>query len=205
MLDIAERERAGSLYQGVEHAITSSCTVRLLSALHTLQYCTHSGATIQNGGCIYIAGYSVGRSVNKRYNLSDITSANYPIAITIAIDEHSVREPPGPKGLPYVGSYLRLTRIIWAIIIVSLSIMDRWSRRLMGRTVYQTNDLEITSIALTESEFFTKYINDTHPLYGIENWDARRRNYAFVLLAWEGLRRDPGTSRGENLSEPLKG
>jgi hypothetical protein len=42
----------------------------------------------------------------------------------------------------------------------------------MGRTVYQTNDPEIASIVLAESDFFTKYINEAHPLYGIKNKDA---------------------------------
>jgi hypothetical protein len=103
--------------------------------------------------------------------MPDVASVNYPIAITI--DGNSVREPPGPKGLPYVGSYFEVypdhlgnhQRLFehYGPIIKTTN---------MGRTVYQTNDPEIASVVLAESDFFTKYINEAHPLYGIKNRDA---------------------------------
>ena len=42
----------------------------------------------------------------------------------------------------------------------------------MGKTVCQTNDPIIGQIAFTESEFFSKEINDDHPLKPIKHDDA---------------------------------
>lgn len=39
----------------------------------------------------------------------------------------------------------------------------------MGRTVYHTNDPEITAHIFKESAFFTKDINEAHPLYGVKS------------------------------------
>lgn len=35
----------------------------------------------------------------------------------------------------------------------------------MGRTIYQTNDPEISAIVFAASDFFSKEINDSHPLF----------------------------------------
>ena len=42
----------------------------------------------------------------------------------------------------------------------------------MGRTVYQTNDPELSSIVFAESDFFTKKIQEGHPLHPIKNQQA---------------------------------
>jgi cytochrome P450 len=42
----------------------------------------------------------------------------------------------------------------------------------MGVTGYQTNDPKIAQIVLSESDFFSKEINKTHPLYPIKNDQA---------------------------------
>lgn len=42
----------------------------------------------------------------------------------------------------------------------------------MGRTVYHSNDPEIAAIAFAESDFFTKKINENHPLFGIKQPQA---------------------------------
>lgn len=42
----------------------------------------------------------------------------------------------------------------------------------MGRTFYHSNDPEIAAIAFAESDFFTKKINESHPLFGIKQPQA---------------------------------
>jgi hypothetical protein len=42
----------------------------------------------------------------------------------------------------------------------------------MGKTVLQTNDPELGQIALSETEFFSKEINDDHPLKPIKQEKA---------------------------------
>ena len=42
----------------------------------------------------------------------------------------------------------------------------------MGRTTYHTNDPDIAAIAFAESDFFTKLINEAHPLAGIKEPSA---------------------------------
>lgn len=42
----------------------------------------------------------------------------------------------------------------------------------MGCTVYQTNDPAIASIVFAESDFFTKHIGPSHPLFGIKDQNA---------------------------------
>jgi hypothetical protein len=42
----------------------------------------------------------------------------------------------------------------------------------MGRTVYETNDPSLAAIAFAESEFFTKYINESHPLHSLKIQEA---------------------------------
>ena len=99
--------------------------------------------------------------------VSDITSITGPVAISI--DGHAVRDPPGPKGLPYLGNFFeiypdhlgnhqRLFQHYGPVIKTNN----------MGRVVYQTNDPNIALIAFAESDFFTKKINEAHPLYALK-------------------------------------
>lgn len=97
----------------------------------------------------------------------DILASKTPIAITI--DGHAVRDPPGPNGLPYVGNYFEVypdhlgnhQRLFdtYGPIFKTTS---------LGRTTYHTNDPQISAIAFAESDFFSKQINDAHPLSALK-------------------------------------
>ncbi|KAJ5331116.1 cytochrome P450 monooxygenase [Penicillium atrosanguineum] len=104
---------------------------------------------------------------NLLLEVSEILAADGPVAITI--DGHEVRDPPAPGALPYVGNYFevypdhlgnhqRLFEKLGPLIKTTT----------MGRTIYQTNDPEISSIVFAESDFFTKKINDAHPLSALK-------------------------------------
>ncbi|OJJ84166.1 cytochrome P450 [Aspergillus glaucus CBS 516.65] len=97
----------------------------------------------------------------------DILASKTPIAITI--DGHAVRDPEGPNGLPYVGNYFDIypdhlgnhQRLFdtYGPIFKATS---------LGRTTYHTNDPQISAIAFAESDFFSKHINEAHPLSALK-------------------------------------
>lgn len=100
--------------------------------------------------------------------VSDIMSANGPIAISI--DGHAVREPAGPKGLPYFGNFLE----VYPDHLGNHERMFEQYGKLiktvnMGRETYETNDPQLAAIVLAESDFFTKKINEAHPLHPIKH------------------------------------
>ena len=99
--------------------------------------------------------------------VSEVLAATTPVPITI--DGHPVRDPPCPKELPFVGTFFevypdhlgnhqRLFEKYGPIIRTSN----------LGRVTYQTNDPKIAAIAFSESDFFTKKINESHPLYALK-------------------------------------
>ncbi|KAF4164747.1 hypothetical protein CNMCM6936_008800 [Aspergillus lentulus] len=83
-------------------------------------------------------------------DLNEITSSTTPVAITI--DGHAVRDAPSPNGLPFFGNFFQTSTL--------------------GRTVYQTNDPGLSAIVFNESDFFTKKINEAHPLYSLKTPSA---------------------------------
>lgn len=101
----------------------------------------------------------------------DVISTNSPIAISV--DGRAIRDVPGPKGIPYIGNYLE-------IYPDHLGNHQRlfehfgpiFQTHNFGRVVYHTNDPALASIAFSETGFFTKSINQSHPLHGIKNNDA---------------------------------
>ena len=99
--------------------------------------------------------------------LHTILESTEPIAVSI--DGHSVREPPGPKGKPGVGTYYEVYpdhignhQRMFETYGPVIQTTD------MGRKTYLTNDPSIAAICFAESEFFTKKINENHPLHGIK-------------------------------------
>ncbi|KAF2634817.1 cytochrome P450 [Massarina eburnea CBS 473.64] len=105
---------------------------------------------------------------NNLYDVSDIATSSSPIAITI--DGRAVREVPGPAGLPYVGNFFE---VFPDHLGNHQRLFDHYGpvfkTTSMGRTVYHSNDPDVATIAFAESDFFTKKINDAHPLSGIKN------------------------------------
>ncbi|RAH68732.1 cytochrome P450 [Aspergillus aculeatinus CBS 121060] len=100
--------------------------------------------------------------------VSDVLST--PFNIGIRINGRAVQSPQGPEGLPLVGSFYeifpdhlgnhyRLFRKYGSVIKTTN----------MGKTTYLTDDPEVASIALQESIYFTKNINESHPLYGVKD------------------------------------
>jgi cytochrome P450 len=103
--------------------------------------------------------------------VSDILSSED--AVTITIDGHAVREAPGPKGLPYVGNFFE---VFPDHLGNHQRLFDQYGPLFkttnMGRTVYHSNDPDIAAVAFAESDFFTKKINESHPLFGIKQPQA---------------------------------
>ncbi|GME35025.1 Cytochrome P450 [Neofusicoccum parvum] len=104
-------------------------------------------------------------------NPAEIIDTPGPIAISI--DGKKVRDVPAPKGLPFVGNY-------YEVYPDHLGNHQRlfehygplFKTTNMGRTIYQTNDPELATIAFAESDFFTKLITPDHPLYSIKQQEA---------------------------------
>ncbi|GIJ87145.1 hypothetical protein Asppvi_006049 [Aspergillus pseudoviridinutans] len=105
------------------------------------------------------------------HDVSEITASEDTISITI--DGKPVREIPGPKGLPFIGNFFEVypdhlgnhQRLFeqYGPIFKTTN---------MGRTVYHTNDPQLSSIIFSETDFFTKKINAAHPLHPIKNQEA---------------------------------
>ena len=101
-------------------------------------------------------------------DLEAILDANEPIGITI--DGHAIRDPPGPKGLPFFGTYYEVYpehlgnhQRMFETYGPVIKTTD------MGRTNYFTNDPAIAAIAMSESLFFSKIINENHPLRALKD------------------------------------
>ena len=101
-------------------------------------------------------------------SLEDIIADAGPVSLRI--DGQPVRDPPGPSGLPLVGSFYeifpdhlgnhyRLFRKYGPVIKTTN----------MGKTTYLTDSPDVAQVALAESAYFTKKINSSHPLWGVKD------------------------------------
>jgi len=85
-------------------------------------------------------------------------------------DGNGVRNIQGPDGLPIVGSF-------YEIFPDDLGNHDRLFKKYgpiikttnMGKTTYLSNDPAIGLLAFAESQYFTKKITPSHPLFGIKD------------------------------------
>ncbi|RAL13072.1 cytochrome P450 [Aspergillus homomorphus CBS 101889] len=104
-------------------------------------------------------------------DVADVLAASGPVAISI--NGHAVREPDGPKGLPYVGNYFE---VFPDHLGNHQRLFNQYGRMFkttnLGRTTYHTNDPQISAIVFAESDFFSKKINEAHPLYALKTPSA---------------------------------
>ncbi|CAI6013937.1 unnamed protein product [Clonostachys chloroleuca] len=100
-------------------------------------------------------------------DVSQVISSKDKVAITV--DGHEVRDIPGPTGLPWVGNFFE---VYPDHLGNHQRLFDRYGPVFkttnMGRTIYHSNDPDVALVAFAESEFFTKKINESHPLSGLK-------------------------------------
>ncbi|KAF4471539.1 cytochrome P450 oxidoreductase [Fusarium albosuccineum] len=103
--------------------------------------------------------------------VADVLAAADDIAITI--DGKSVREVPGPKGLPFVGNYFE---VYPDHLGNHQRLFEKYGPLFkttnMGSTIYHTNDPQLAGIVFGETDFFSKRIIEGHPLHPIKNKEA---------------------------------
>ncbi|CRG86669.1 Cytochrome P450 3A25 [Talaromyces islandicus] len=104
--------------------------------------------------------------------LTSIDEINRTVAkIGVRVDNQVIREPHGPRELPFVGNYFEIhpdhignhERLFHRYGNVIKTVV-------MGRTVYLTNDPRVAKVVFGENEFFTKMPSDfNHPLFSMNN------------------------------------
>lgn len=110
---------------------------------------------------------SEGRELSSLDEVKNATGA-----ISITIDGHPVHDVPGPKGLPFLGSYLE---VYPDHLGNNKRFFDKYGplfqTTTMGMTQIQCNDPELAAIVFNESQFFSKIIsnNPNHPLHPIHS------------------------------------
>ncbi|KAK4208587.1 cytochrome P450 monooxygenase [Rhypophila decipiens] len=95
---------------------------------------------------------------------------SHPGPIGCRINGQPVQDPQGPAGLPLVGSF-------YEIFPDHLGNHYRLFRKYghvikttnMGKTTYLTDDPEAALVVLAETPYFTKKINEAHPLWGVKD------------------------------------
>lgn len=103
--------------------------------------------------------------------VADVLAADGIVCITV--DGKTVRDVPGPKGLPYIGNYFE---VYPDHLGNHQRLFEKYGPLIkttnMGSVVYHTNDPALSSIVFAESDFFSKTIVPGHPLFPIKNKEA---------------------------------
>lgn len=90
--------------------------------------------------------------------------------VEVLVNGNAVANIPGPRGLPLIGSHCEVyPDHLGNHERLFQSYGPIFKTTVMGRTVYHTNDPEITAHVFKETAFFTKEINSAHPLYGVKS------------------------------------
>jgi hypothetical protein len=88
----------------------------------------------------------------------------------ITVDGQPIRDPSGPEGLPFLGSYYEVFPDHLgnhARLFQKYGSLIKYET--MGKQNYLTNDPAIATVAFQESAFFSKKITPEHPLAGIKD------------------------------------
>jgi hypothetical protein len=88
----------------------------------------------------------------------------------ITVDGQPIRDPSGPEGVPFLGSYYEVFPDHLgnhARLFQKYGSLIKYET--MGKQNYLTNDPAIATIAFQESAFFSKQITPDHPLAGIKD------------------------------------
>ncbi|KAF7540004.1 hypothetical protein G7054_g1685 [Neopestalotiopsis clavispora] len=116
------------------------------------------------------AGITFHQSDSKK-ELEDTEAVlSCPEPVGLRIDGSAVTSPSGPEGLPIVGSFYEIfpdhLGNHWRLFRKYGHVIKTTN---MGKTTYLTDSPEVAQVALMESPFFTKLINENHPLRGIKD------------------------------------
>ena len=103
---------------------------------------------------------------NQLASLKDVQDSLDHIELR-ATQYESIREPPGPRSLPFVGNHYELYPDVLGNYDRLFSFYGPMIKTVnMGTTTYHTNDPEIARHLLREDKLFTKNTSDpSHPLF----------------------------------------
>jgi cytochrome P450 len=110
---------------------------------------------------------------NHLSTLKDVQETKDVIELR-ATRHESIREPPGPRSLPFVGNRYELYPDVLGNYDRLFSLYGPMIKTVnMGTTIYHTNDPEISRHLLREDKLFTKTTSDvSHPLHYMSDQDA---------------------------------
>ena len=113
-----------------------------------------------------IDAVGIGFQDPKAQNLEDLDAViDCDEEIGITVDGNPIRDPAGPEGLPFVGSYYEVFPDHLgnhARLFQTYGPLIKYET--MGKKNYLTNDPAVATVAFQESPFFSKLITPDHPL-----------------------------------------